>query len=115
VFLREPAGFDAIVANPPWEEVNVEELSFYTRYIPGLKSERSRDRQQTRIKEFARRHPDVQHGYEEAVDAARQLAKYLTKSFELAGGGNTDLYKAFAERFLQLCRDGGAIGVVLPR
>ena len=38
VFARDRPGFDAVVGNPPWEEVNVEELGFYVRYRPGLRS-----------------------------------------------------------------------------
>jgi hypothetical protein len=30
-------GFDAVVGNPPWDEVTVEELAFHARYQPGLK------------------------------------------------------------------------------
>ena len=115
VFLREPAGFDVVVANPPWEEVNVEELGFYLRYVPGLRSEQSREEQQKRIGDFARRHPDVASAYRAAVERAQIFAKYLKASYELTHGGNTDLYKAFAERFLAIVRGAGAIGVVLPR
>ena len=35
VFARENPGFDVIVGNPPWEEVNVEELAFYALHRPG--------------------------------------------------------------------------------
>ena len=38
VFARERPGFDAVVGNPPWEEVTVEELAFYARYRPGLRA-----------------------------------------------------------------------------
>jgi hypothetical protein len=30
-------GFDAVVGNPPWEEVTIEELAFFARYQPGLR------------------------------------------------------------------------------
>ena len=29
VFARERPGFDVVVGNPPWEEVNIDELTFY--------------------------------------------------------------------------------------
>ena len=37
VFHRDRPGFDVVVGNPPWNEVNVEELSFYALRDPGLK------------------------------------------------------------------------------
>ncbi len=95
--------------------MNVEELGFYLRYVPGLRSEQSREEQQKRISDFARRHPDVASAYRTAVERAQTFARYLNTSYELTRGGNTDLYKAFAERFLAIVRGAGAIGVVLPR
>jgi hypothetical protein len=115
VFLRERPGFDAIVANPPWEEVTVEELGFYTRYLPGLQSDASGELQRDRIAEFAKRHPDVRASFEAAQADTELLRRYLKASYVLSRSGDPDLYKAFAERFLALCRDGGALGVVLPR
>jgi hypothetical protein len=115
VFLRERPGFDAIVANPPWEEVTVEELGFYTRYLPGLRSETSGTRQRELVAEFANRHPDVRRSFDDARRGADFLRRYLKESYVLSRSGDPDLYKAFAERFLALCRDGGALGVVLPR
>ena len=37
VFLRERAGFDVILGNPPWEKTQVEEHAFWGRYQPGLR------------------------------------------------------------------------------
>lgn len=114
VYLRDRPGFDAIVANPPWDEVTVEELGFYTRYMPGLKSETGR-RQRARIAEFAERHPDVRSAYERRIAETERMRAYIRDSYELSRSGDPDLYKAFAERFLALVREGGALGVVLPR
>ena len=115
VFLRERPGFDVILANPPWEEVTVEQLGFYTRYLPGLKSERSHEVQQQRIAGYVASHPDAAVRYQEEVRKAGEMRGYLGAHYTLTRSGDPDLYKAFAERFLQLCRAGGAIGVVLPR
>ena len=37
VFLRDRAGFDVILGNPPWEKTQVEEHAFWGRYQPGLR------------------------------------------------------------------------------
>lgn len=115
VFLRESGGFDAVLANPPWEEVTVEELGFFVRYLPGLKSERSQAEQQRRIKALSRSHPELRERYEVEVRSTGELRTYLAANYVLTQSGDPDLYKAFAERFLQVCRVGGSIGVVLPR
>ncbi len=44
VFGRDRPGFDAVIGNPPWEEVTVQELEFYARFAPGLRSLEQRAR-----------------------------------------------------------------------
>ena len=115
VFLRGRPGFDAIVGNPPWEEVTVEELGFYVRYLPGLKSERSEVERRRRMEGYEETHLEVREMFEMASHHAAELRAYLAARYELTRSGDPDLYRAFAERFLQLCREGGALGVVMPR
>lgn len=116
VFLRQDhPGFDAIVGNPPWEEATVERLGFYTRHIPGLKSVRPQTEQERRIREFEARYTTIRDRYEAEQAEKAALRRYLSDRYELSRAGDPDLYKAFAERFLQLVRTDGHLGVVLPR
>lgn len=116
VFLRrERPGFDVILGNPPWEEVTVERLGFYVRHLPGLKSIRSQAEQERRIAEFEATHPTIRKRYEKERDEKEALRRYLAAEYTLTRSGDPDLYKAFAERFLELLREGGYLGVVLPR
>ncbi|MES2211083.1 MAG: hypothetical protein V4515_13030 [Chloroflexota bacterium] len=116
VFLRAGRpGFDVILGNPPWEEVTLERLQWFVRYIPGLKATSSAVERDRRMRELEERYVTVHERYmrEDALKAA--LRRYLAARFALTKSGNPDLYKAFAERFLDLLRDGGRLGVVLPR
>lgn len=116
VFLRDPAGFDVIIGNPPWEEATVEEDRFWTRYVPGFHSLRQHE-QETTKKNLRKERPDLVLIYESERGAAERIRKVLTNGpFPGMGTGDPDLYKAFAWRFWDLVRsDGGRIGVVLPR
>ncbi|MEJ7785765.1 MAG: hypothetical protein WKF96_13245, partial [Solirubrobacteraceae bacterium] len=115
VFARERPGFDAVVGNPPWEEVNVDELGFYTRYRPGLRGlpEAARD---LALAELVVQRPELPA----LLDAERTHTVGLRGYFGPPTGyngspGNADLYKFFCQRYRAVVRDGGAIGVVLPR
>ncbi len=115
VFLRERPGFDVIVGNPPWEEATVEELGFWALRHPGLKSMTAGE-QKIEIARLRRRRKDLVEEYEAAVDEADQLRDLLLAGpYPGMGQGDPDLYKAFCWRFWQLARDGGSVGVVLPR
>jgi hypothetical protein len=116
VFLRDRAGFDVIIGNPPWEKAKVEEHGFWMRYIPGFRSLPQHEQETTR-KAFRKERPDLVSLYENEVMQAKLIRQTLTAGpYPGMGIGDPDLYKAFAWRFWQLAStEGGRIGVVLPR
>jgi hypothetical protein len=116
VFLRDRAGFDCILGNPPWEEATVEELGFWAIRFPGLKSLKQKE-QRDAISRLRKQHPSLVEEYEAAIAEAALLRQILLAGpYPGMGAGDPDLYKAFAWRFWQLTSpDGGTIGVVLPR
>jgi hypothetical protein len=116
VFLRRRPGFDVILGNPPWQEVTLEELGFWTRHFPGLKGLSEAERKK-RIPQLRRDRPDLVADYErEVAQTARERAVLGAGFYPGMGTGDPDLYKAFAWRFWQLAaKEGGRIGVVLPR
>jgi len=116
VFLRDRAGFDVILGNPPWEEATVEEDKFWGRYVPGLHSLRQHE-QEALKKELRKDRLDLVSLYDEERKRAERMRKVLTSGpFPGMGTGDPDLHKAFAWRFWQLADPGaGWIGVVLPR
>lgn len=115
VFLRERPGFDVVLGNPPWEEVTVERLSFFGRYIPGLKSFTSQLEQERIIGKFGRAHPDVANAYLVEVDEKERFRHIIRANYLLARSGDPDLYRAFAELALNIARKGGGLGMVYPR
>jgi hypothetical protein len=119
VFARPRPGFDAVVGNPPWEEVTVEALGFYGLFAPGLRGLPERPRAGA-VAELVARRPELP----ERLAAARERAALQRRSLERSAHdqdhedpmpGDPDLYKAFCRRYRALLRDGGTLGVVLPR
>ena len=116
VFLRERSGFDVILGNPPWKKPKVEEHGFWARHFPGLRGMSQADRE-TATARFRQERPDLVVSLREEVrendDVRRAL---LGGDFPGMGTGDADVYKAFCWRFWRLAsRQGGRIGVVLPR
>ena len=114
VFRRERPGFDAVVGNPPWKEVTVEELSFYALYRPGLHGAAGPDRELAVAELSAARPELVERLAAEQRRAAEQREALRAGGFA-STAGNPDLYKFFCHRYRALAREGGFLGVVLPR
>lgn len=115
VFLRARPGFDALVGNPPWEKLKVEEHQWWWLRFPGLRGLPVAKRA-ARISELRQERPDLAAELEheiKASEAARQIL--INGPFPGIGSGHLDLYKAFAWRNWQLLREGGRFAIVLPR
>lgn len=115
VFEGGRGGFDAVVGNPPWEEVATGELFFYARYQPGIAALPQNEREQAVAKLKADR-PELAVEYAREEASLARLRKFLGPlGGYKAAAGDTDLYKLFCQRYDDVLRDGGALAVVLPR
>lgn len=114
VFVRERPGFDAIVGNPPWEEVTVEELSVYAMESPGLISVPQPERD-LMVAEMGKRDPAIRRRVAEEQARANAQRRSLASGEYEGTPGDPDLYKYFCQRYRRLLRPNGAFGVVLPR
>lgn len=110
-------GFDAVVGNPPWDEVTVEELGFYALHDPGLRGLTSEGERAERIASLQQRYPRLKPELERRRAEAKELRRFFGPQggYALQGGGDTDLYQLFCERYTALTRTSGYLSVVLPR
>lgn len=114
VFGRDNPGFDAVVGNPPWEEVTIEELAFYAMFRPGLRSLPEGDRRRA-VAELLAERPDLPARLAAEQRRREQERAFLRAAEYRAMPGDPDMYKFFCQRYGMLLRQGGALGVVLPR
>ncbi|ABM10424.1 Eco57I restriction-modification methylase domain-containing protein [Paenarthrobacter aurescens] len=115
VFLRDNPGFDVLIGNPPWEKLHVEELQWWGLRFPGLRSMRQRERDAA-LKAFRESRPDLEGEYQRDLLAVKETSEAVGSGpFPGIGAAHLDLFSAFAWRNWQLLRQGGRVGVVLPR
>ncbi|MCZ4561810.1 hypothetical protein O4160_13285 [Rhodococcus sp. IEGM 1401] len=115
VFLRTNPGFDVLLGNPPWEKLKVEERIWWAVRLPGLARGMTQAERVPALTAFRAKRPDLVAEYETEVATVSAMNKVIKSGpFEL-GGGDTDLYQAFAWRNWQLVRESGRIALVLPR
>jgi methylase of polypeptide subunit release factors len=98
---KAPGGFDAIIANPPWEKVRLTKHEFL-------------------VEKGAVRHygSDLEHidraAFEASSGEVRSYAEFLARRFPLLVRGEPDLYAAFMALYLNLLKPGGQASVLVP-
>ena len=113
VFSAGRGGFDAIVGNPPWEEVVVERLAFFGLHMPGLLGLSAPEREAA-IDDLLDERPELEEELAGEQERVRIERGALASGEYDSTGGDPDLYKYFCQRYRSLVRPNGMIGVVLP-
>ena len=114
VFDRERPGFDVVVGNPPWEEITIEEQSFYAWYRPGIRRGIPEEERHRAVAELIEQRPDLPQRFAELQETALRMRDYFGAEYE-GSAGDPDVYKFFCQRYRELLRHHGRLGVVLPR
>ncbi len=115
VFLRSPAGFDVLVGNPPWDKLHVETHQWWGLRYPGLRGMTTRDRDE-RIEKLGNERPDLVAQLAADVTSIERARKAVASGpYPGIGAAHLDLFAAFAWRNWMLLREGGRLGLVLPR
>jgi len=138
VFKDRKGGFDALLANPPWDVAKPGAGEFFPRHDPVYRILRAGEAGAVRRQLFERS-PEVEKEWLDYNEQFRALSNWFLNSHQPAGrfenalnaalsvGGESALrpfrrqgaadinkYKLFTEMAHSLCRDGGRLGLVLP-
>ncbi len=118
---RHDAGFDAVIANPPWDTVKPNSREFFSAYDPAFRElERvaAEQRQQELLQDAGIRSDwDAYVSLiDNLVDFTRLSEIYPYQSVEVNGsktGGDANTYKLFLERAYQLLANHGKAGQIV--
>ncbi|MGW1090915.1 Eco57I restriction-modification methylase domain-containing protein [Streptomyces sp. NPDC002596] len=111
-------GFDAVVGNPPWERVKLQEQEFFAQRDPRIAEAKNAAARKRLIAEL-RDDRDGAHLYAE-FEAAKRRAEgeshFLRASarFPLTGRGDINTYAVFTETDRTLTGARGRTGVIVP-
>ncbi|MEU8602875.1 Eco57I restriction-modification methylase domain-containing protein [Streptomyces parvulus] len=111
-------GFDAVVGNPPWERVKLQEQEFFAQRDPRIAAAKNAAARKRLIAEL-RDDPDGVRLYTEFEEAKRRAegeSHFLRVSarFPLTGRGDINTYAVFTETDRTLTGPRGRTGVIVP-
>ena len=111
-------GFDAVIGNPPWERVKLQEVEWFqpeTRR-PGIATATPAARRRSMIAQLENEGDPLHQDYSEALQLADTMLQYGRASgdYPMLGGGDSNLYRLFVERATGLVNPGGIVGLLTP-
>jgi len=109
-------GFDAVIGNPPWDRIKLQEVEWFAEREPAIALQaRAADRKKL-IAEQQKKGTPLATAYAQAVERAEANARVLAKAgdFPLLGGGDVNLYSLFVERAQSLVAADGVVALLTP-
>jgi len=110
-------GFDAILSNPPWERIKLQEQEFFAVRDARVVAAPTKAARTKLIRELSQTNPELYRQFAEALRAASAASSFMRHSgrFPLAGRGDINTYAVFAELSSTSTSPGGRAGLVLPK
>lgn len=120
VFAGASAGFDALIGNPPWDRIKLQEVEWFAERLPAIAAQpRAADRKRL-VAELQQKKSPLWAQYAEATERAEANARVLgngklgSADYPLLGGGDVNLYSLFVERAQALSAPKGVVALLTP-
>ena len=122
--VMERGGFDAIIANPPWDVWQTDEKEFFQQHEGSIQKNKIRiedwKKQQAELMkdpvlrdawlEYASRYPHTSAYFKNAPQFSNNQSFVNGRNV----GSKINLYSYFLEQSFRLLKDGGECGIVIP-
>lgn len=114
--IAAAGGFTAMVGNPPWERIKLQEQEFFAQRDPDVASAANAAARKRMIRALTDSDPKLAAEWADASRAAEATSHYLRKSgrYPLCGVGDVNTYAVFAELFRSSIAHGGRMGIITP-
>ncbi len=113
----EPVGgFDAIIGNPPWDQIEQPEVEWFAVRDDEIALAPTGARRKALIKQRTQTGDKLALEYQEVRQSAKLMRAYVKESgaYPMLSGGRVNLYSLFVERAMNLVRPNGIVGLLTP-
>ncbi len=113
---RPQGGFDAVIGNPPWDRIKLQEVEWFSTRDPELAHAPTAAARRTGIQRLRDRGSPLTAEFDAARTRSESLARMVRSygDYPLLGGGDVNLYSAFVERAMSLIKPDGIVGLLTP-
>ena len=109
-------GFDAVIGNPPWDRIKLQEVEWFATRSPELALAPTAAARKTGIQQLRDKGAPLAGAFDAAKERADKLGELIRASgnYPLLGGGDINLYSLFVERAMGLIKLDGFVGLLTP-
>lgn len=113
---REDPGFDAVLGNPPWDRIKLQEVEFFAERRPEVATAQTAAERRRRVRALEKAGDPLWRDYSQAAERAERLAGYARRCghYPQLSGGDVNLYALFVERAVALLRRRGIAALIVP-
>ena len=113
---RPTGGFDAVIGNPPWDRIKLQEVEWFATRSPELALAPTAAARRDGIRRLREEGAPLADDFDAARERADTLGQLVRSSghYPLLGGGDVNLYSLFVERAMSLIKPGGIVGLLTP-
>ena len=114
--VRPQGGFDAVIGNPPWDRIKLQEVEWFATRAPELALAPTAAARRQGIRRLRRQGAPLADQFDEAKERADKLGRVVrgSRDYPLLGGGDINLYSLFVERAMALVKPDGFVGLLTP-
>ena len=114
--VRPQGGFDAVIGNPPWDRIKLQEVEWFATRAPELALAPTAAARREGIRRLRRQGAPLADEFDEAKERSDRLGQVVRGSgdYPLLGGGDINLYSLFVERAMELVKPDGFVGLLTP-
>lgn len=114
--VAETGGFDAVLGNPPWARIKLQEQEFFATRDPEIAAAPNKAARTKLIRKLGKVNPSLAKEFEQAKHDAEATSRFVRASrrFPLSAVGDVNTFLLFAELGAKLLDPGGRSGVIVP-
>ncbi len=111
-----PQGFDAVIGNPPWDQIEQQEVEWFAMRDDEVALSGTGATRKAMIARRLGQGDELALEYEQVRDRAAAMRALVRSSGEypLLSGGRINLYSLFVERAMRLIKPDGFVGLLTP-
>ena len=109
-------GFDAVIGNPPWERMRLEQAQWFASRRPKVALQTRASDRKHMVAELREAGDPLTTEYDAAHERAKAAVRVARNcgDYPMLSRGDTNLYSLFVERAMMLTNSKGMIGLLTP-